>query len=641
MFEYIRTHKNLALGFLLLLVIPSFVFFGIEGYTRFNEGSAAPVATVAGANITRGEWDQTHQRQVERVRRQNPGLDVRQLDTPEMRRETLDGLLRDRVLLQAAQDQQLAPSVARMARLFDADPQFAGLRGPDGRISRDLLASQGMTPEMFDQRLRQDLASQQVLRGVVGTVIAPPPVVAAALDPLLQRRAVQVQRFEPAAYRARVQPTDAEIEAHHKAHASAYQAPEFARIEYVVLDLDTLTRQVSVPEEDLRRYYAENASRYTVAEERRASHILFAADKAMPAEARKKVREQAEQVLAELRKAPGSFAALAKKHSADPGSAERGGDLDFFGRGAMVKPFEDAVFAMKPGEISGLIETEFGFHIITVAAVRGGDKKPFEAVRGEIEAEVRKSLAQRRWAESAEQFTNLVYEQSDSLQPVLDRLRLQKQTATVQRTPAPGASGALASERLLQAVFGNDALRNKRNTDAVEVGPNQLASARVVEYQPARTLPLAEVRERVRDDLIAKRAAALAREEGQARLAALRQAGDKPGEQADALPQSLTVSRPQPQGLPKPVLDAVMGVDASKLPAVLGVDLGEQGYVLARVVQVLPREPLPGGDEMLRRQYAQVWAAAEAEAYTAALRKRYKAEIKPEAAAAAASAPLR
>lgn len=478
---------------------------------------------------------------------------------------------------------------------------------------------------------------QQVLRGVSGSALPTPAVADLALDALLQRRQLALARFDAKSYAAKIQPGDAQIEAYYKAHESEFSAPEQASIEYVVLDLETIKKGIAVPDDEARKYYAENASRYTVAEERRASHILINAPQGAPAAERQQARERAEALLAEVRSNPASFAAVARKNSQDPGSAERGGDLDFFGRGAMVKPFEDAVFAMKRGEISNVIESDFGFHIITLTDLRGGEKKPFEAVRAEIEAEVRKSLAQRRWAEAAEQFTNTVYEQADSLEPVVESLKLEKRTATVQRTPTPGATGALASPKLLQAVFATDSLRNKRNTDAVEVGPNQLASARVVTHTPARTLPLAEVHSAVRARLVQEQSAALARKEGEARLASLRAA---PGE---ALPITLTVSRPQPQGLPPQVLDAALGADASRLPAVAGVDLGAQGYVVLRVTQVLPRDPSPGGDEALRLQYAQAWAAAEADAYLGALRKRFKADVAVPAAAAgeAASAPGR
>ncbi len=635
MFDFVRSHTRLFQGILVLLIFPSFVFFGVQGYSSFTDGANTKVAEVDGRSITQVEWDAAHQRNIERFRQQMPTADVKLLDRPAVRLETLDSIVRERVLLAASEHMHMGVSDERLQRVFSTDPQFAALRNPDGSVNRDLLVAQGMSSEMFAQSLRQDLAMRQVLQGIGTSAVAPKAVVDPSLDALLQRRRVQLQRFDAQAYRSKVNPSDAEIEAFYKANEALFKAPEQARIEYVVLDLQALQKGVTVNEDELQRYYAENASRYTAAEERRASHILIKADKDMAAADRQKAKAKADALLEQVRKSPGQFAELAKKNSDDPGSAERGGDLDFFSRGAMVKPFDDAVFAMKPGEISNVVESEFGYHIIQLTGQRGGEKKSFDAVRAEIEAEVKKQLAQKRYAEAAEQFTNTVYEQSESLQPALDKLKLEKRSATVQRTPEPGVTGPLASAKLLEAVFGNDAVRNKRNTDAVEVGPNQLASARIVEYLPARTLPLADVKEQVRERLVVQQASALAKKEGQAMLAQVQKAGDT------ALPETLVIGRAGAQGMPRSLIDAVLAVDASKLPAPLGVDLGEQGYVVVKVTQVLPRDPALGTEQTMQSQYAQAIASAEMQAYYAALKSRYKAEIKPRVAEAAASAAVR
>ncbi len=647
MFDFVRNHTRLALGFMLLLIIPSFVFFGVEGYSKFNDGTSMTVAKVDGQNISRGEWDNVHQRSLDRARQQMPGVDVRQFDTPEARRDTLDSLVRERTLLVAAQALHLAPSDARLQRLFATDPQFAQMRNPDGSVNRDILAMQSMSSDNFAQRLRQEFASQQVLAGVLRSAVAPVSIVNAAVDPLLQRRELQFQRFDPAAYREKIQPSDTEIEAFYKTQSADFKAPEQANIEYVLLDLDALSKANPPTDEELRKFYADNSARFTATEERRASHILINADKALPAAEKEKAKARAELLLAEARKNPAQFAELARKNSQDGGSATQGGDLGFFGRGSMVKPFEDRAFAMKQGEISDLVETDYGYHIITLTGSKGGQKRPFDEVRAEIDSEVRRTNALKRWPELAEQFTNTVYEQSDSLQPVITKLKLEKKTATVNRTAAPGApgqTGALASPKLLDAVFGNEAIANKRNTDAVEVAPNQLVSARVLQHTPARVLPLADVKDRVRERLVVQQANTAANKDGQARLAALQKA-PIPGE---PLPNAVTVSRAQTQGLPKEVMDAALRADPAKLPLLTGVSLPGGGYVVMRVRSVLPRDPVPGGDEATRSQYTQAWAAAETEAYLGALKRRYKAEIKPEAqsaavlaAAAAASAARR
>lgn len=629
MFEFIRTHSRLMLGLIVLLIIPSFVFFGVQGYTSMTGGGNVGVAKVDGRAITQAEWDLAHQRAIERARQQMPDLDVKLLDNPMVRRQTLDNLVRERVLLNAAADQHLFPTDERLHRLFVNDPQFASVRNPDGSVNRDLLAAQGLSSELFAQQLRTEFGMQQVIGGIGRSVLAPAKVAAVSLDALLQRREVQVERFDAAAYRAKVAPTDADVETYYKAHESEFRAPEQATIEYVVLDLETLAKDVAVPAADLQRYYEENASRYTKAEERRARHILVQSEPDAPAAERDKARARVEALLAQARAKPAGFAELAKKNSDDTGSAAQGGDLGFFGRGAMVKPFEDAVFAMKPGEISNLIETDFGYHIIQLTEVRGGEKQPFDSVRGEIEAEVRRSLAQRRYVEAAEQFSNMVYEQPDSLQPVLERFKLEKRSATVQRRPLPGASGVLASPQLLEAVFKDDAVRNKRNTDAVETGPNQLVSARVLTHQPERTLPLADVQAQVRERVVDAQAAALARQDGESRLAAVRaDAGAK-------LPQAATVSRAQLQNLPRAVVEAALRADPDALPAALGVDLGPEGYAVLRVLGVLPADTAAaGGEAALRAQYAQAWSNAESQAYYETLKQRHKVKITVPAAAA-------
>jgi peptidyl-prolyl cis-trans isomerase D len=632
MFDFVRSHQKVLQFVLVLLIFPSFVFFGVQGYSRFSEESAVPVAKVDGRPITRGEWDQAHQRSIERMRQQMPGVDAKMLDAPEMKQQTLESIVRERVLTVAATRDQLLPTDDRLARLFRTDPQFAGLRNADGSVNRDLLTAQGLTSEGFAQQLRMDLAIRQVLAGATAGAVVPKAAASVALDALLQRREIDWIRFDPKTYQAKVQPSPEDLQAFFKAQEARFRLPEEAQIEYVVLDLPSISKTVSIPQEDLRRYYDENQSRYTKAEERRASHILIKAEKGAPASERQKARQTAEGLLTEVRKAPARFADTARKQSQDPGSAAQGGDLDFFGRGAMVKPFEDAVFAMKTGEISNVIESDFGYHIIQMTGTRGGEKQPFEAVKAEIEAEIRKQAAQRKFAEAAEQFTNTVYEQADSLQPVVDKLKLDKRTATVRRQPAPQATGVLASPKLLDAVFGAEALKNKRNTEAVDLGGSQLVSARVLVHTPARLPAFDDVKDAVRAAVVEEQAAALARKEGQERLAALKQ------NPAQALPQTAVLSRNQSQGVPRSLMEAVLLAPQDKLPAPIGVDLGTSGYVVARVLKVLPREQAAATDALLVPQLAQAWGAAESDAYLATLKRRFKAEIEPAARKADAPA---
>lgn len=637
MFDFVRQHNRLFQFILLLLILPSFAFVGMQGYTSMMGGANAGVASVDGRKITQAEWDLAQREQADRIRSQSPNVDPKLLDTPEIKRQALEGLVTERTLKAAADHQHFTPSAEAVAARFWNDPQFAFLRNPDGTVNKGLLAAQGMTPSIFLERLRQDYAMRQVSAPVEGSVAVGTANAKLAFDALLQQREVQLQRFDVKEFAAKINPSDADIEAFYKdpANAAKFQLPESAQIQYVVLDVEALKKDVKFSEEDLQTYYKENASRYGVPEERRASHILIKVDRNAPAAERAKAKAKAEEILAQVRKNPADFAALAKKNSQDEGSAANGGDLDFFGRGAMVKEFDAAVYAMKPGEISNLVETDFGYHIIQLTGVRGGEKKPFEAVRAEVENEVRKQLAQRRYSEAAEQFGNLVYEQSDSLQPVADKLKLQIQTATVQRQPQAGATGPLASPKLLDAVFGADALRNKRNTEAVETGPSQLVSARVTQYSPSRVPPLADVKDKVRERLVNKLAAEQAKKAGEARLAALK------ANPADAagLEAPVTVSRAKPQSLSRAQLEAVLAADATKLPTAVGVAADDGGYVVVRINQLQARDAAVIDDKRAAQQYATAWARAEGQAYLAALKSQYKAVIKVAAPASAASAP--
>lgn len=628
MLEFFRTHGKPLQFLLLLVIIVAFVFVGVEGYIRMADSANLTVAKVGGFEIKQSELDQAHRQAVERMRQQMPGVDVKLFDTPEAKQRVLDDMVRERVLLTAAAKQHLEVTDGQIIRTLQQMPELASVRDAAGNIDKAaykaFLSARGMSDRAFEADLQQGLLRQQVMQGVAGSQLPGTTAMSTALDSLLERREVQVQRFDAKEYLAKVNPSDADIEAYYKSNTSQFRTTEEARIEYVVLDLDAIKKQITLSEDDLREYYKQNAIRYAGAEERRAAHILINVKPGAAADEKAKAKAKAEALLAEARKNPAGFGELAKRNSQDEGSARNGGELDYFRRGAMTKPFDDTAFAMKPGEISDVVESEYGFHIIKLLDVRGNT---FESVRPQIVEEVSKPKAQEAYAAAAEQFSNLVYEQSDSLQPVVDKLKLSKVEATVQRQPAPGAVGPLGQPKLLDAIFSTDVVKNKRNTEAVETGPNQLVSARIVEHRPERVLPLAEVRERVVAEVRAKQAAAAAKKDGEARVAALK------ANAAEMLGTPLVLSRTKPEGQPRQVVDAALRADLSKGAAAVGVDLGDEGFVVLKVVKKVDREANDPDTERAKPYVAQALAAAEQMAYYDALKRRYKTEVKPLAAA--------
>ena len=642
MFDFFRKHNwllKIVLGFVVLAFVGGGVY---QGYGSFMGDDNSTVAKVDGRKVTRNEWENAQRAQIDRVRQQMPNVDAKLFDTPEMKRQSLDAVVRERVMLAAADKLHLTTTDERLQRLFASDPQFAFLRNPDGSVNKDALSAQGMSSEMFAQRLRQDFSLRQVAQGITGTVFAPLSATNAALDAMFQQREVQVQQFATKDSAANVTPTDADIEKYYKdaANAAQFMAPEVESIEYVVLDLESLKKGIVISDKELRDSYAANEKRYTSPEERRASHILVKVDAGASAADRAKAKAKADGLLAQVKQTPASFAEVARKNSDDPGSAEKGGDLDFFGRdGLAAKPLEDAAFKLATDAISDLVESDFGYHIVKLTGLRGGEKKPFEAVMAELEAETKTQLAQKKFSEVAVEFTNMVYEQPDSLKSVVDKFKLELRTAqNVKRTPAPGAAGPVANAKFLEALFGNDAIRNKRNTEAIETAASTLVSGRVVKYEAAHQLPLAEMKAKVRERLVVVQAAALARKLGEARLAELRAAP------ASAMVEAaVTLSRAQPGDLPAKLVDAVLKAPTTTLPAAIGVDLGDAGYAVAKIGKVLGRDPVTADASRAQSQYAQAWGDAESQAYYNALKTRFKVELRPGAlpAGEAASAASR
>jgi len=636
MFDFVRKHTRLLQFLLLIVILPSFVLVGVEGYSRFMDGSNATVATVDGRKITQSDWDQAQKTQVERMRQEAPTMDPKVFDSPEVRKDVLENLLRERVLNAVVADEHRTISNDQLLEMIRTDPQLAPLR--DVEMAKRIAAQQGLTVDGLLQNVRQSLQVNGVLGPIAQSALPVQSSAGLAFDALLQQRELQFQAFAAKEYAATLTPSDADLEAFYKdpKTAAKFQLPESADIEYVVLDAASLQAGVTVPQDDVKKFYDENKTRFTTDEERRASHILIKAGADMSAADKAKAKAKADELLAEARKNPAGFGELAKKNSEDPGSAANGGDLDFFGKGAMVKPFENAVYALKKGEISNVVQSDFGYHIIMLTDVRGGVLRPFDEVKAGIEADLRRQLGQKRYTEQADSFSDMVYSDAKSLQPAADKFKLTVQKATVQRKPAPDATGVLASPKLLEAVFAPDSLKEKNNTAAVEAGGNQLVSARVVAYKPARVPPLAEVKPALTAAWVQEHAAQAAKKAGEARLAELQKGGDAKG-----LGEPVVVSRAKQGVLPQKAMDQVLRADASKLPAYVGVDAGNGDYLVVKIGKILPRDPALIDAKRASEQYARAWSAVEMAGYYNALKAEYKATIKPAAlkATAAASAP--
>jgi len=626
MFDFVRTHQRLMQFILLLLIFPSFVFVGLQSYTNSQQGDDA-VAKVAGQSISKAEFDEAQRRQTEQLRQMLGGqFDPKMFDTPQQRKNLLDSLIAQKALAaEAARSNLLASDQAVQQAILGME----GLTTPDGKFDNDryksLLAMQGMTPVTFEASVRRDLAVQQVNAAIQNSAFAPKSVAARISDISQQEREVQQLLFKSADFVPQVKVTDAQLQAYYDKNASQFAIPEHAAIEYVVLNAAAIESQIQVSEDDVKAYYEQNKKRYAVDEQRSASHILIAVKKNASAADKDAARAKADKLLAQLRQTPGDFAKLAKANSDDPGSGEKGGDLGFFGPGMMVKPFEEAAYKLKDGEISGLVESDFGFHIIRLTGIKPGSLKSLEEVKSEITADIRKQQFAKKYSELAEVFTDTV-EQADTLKPVADKLKLKIETAanlTRLPNPALGPNAPFNSQKFLTALFTNDVLKNKHNTVAVEVAPNTLVAGRVVEHKPASQRPLAEVKDGIRARVVQEEAAKLARLAGEAKLLALKAKDDAAGFGA-----AKVVSRAKREGIDGAALDAVMKADSSKLPAFAGAELPQQGYGVYRIVKVSQ----PAVTDAARRQaeeqqIAGIMAQQETAAYVETLKQKAKVKL--------------
>ena len=621
MFDFVRSHNRVLQVVLGIVIIPTFGIVGLSSYLQSNEDAVA-VASVDGREITRAEWQQQRRVDVDTIRTRNPKVDLKLLDTPEFQRQSLDALVRERVMRAAVVHEALTPSEERILNEYKNDPQYADLRAMTKEQRDGWLAARGLSGNGLLQNIGEQMTRVQAVRGVVDSAFVPVSSQKAAFDAFFDTRDIQWQRFDAKDYAAAVQPTDAEVEAYYKAHAAAFFAPEQAKIEYLVLDASALQAQVKIQPTLVQGTYDSTKSQYTTPEERRASHILInVAPNATPADV-DKAKAQAESVLAEVRKNPAAFADVAKAKSQDSGSAAQGGDLDFMTKGAIPGAFSDALFAMKDGDISNVVRSDAGFHIIKLTGVRGGTVKSFDDVKAQIEDKLKAQEAQKLFASEAEKFTNSVFEQPDSLDPTAKAYQLAKQTATVQRQPDAGAAGPLASPKLLAAIFATDSVKNKHNTEAVETAQGQLVAAHVLEYTPQHTRALAEVRDLVVAALRSDLAAAAAKKDGEARVAAAQK------DAALALPLTATVSRFQPsRDVPREVAEAAQKANLAKGPVALGVALPGGGYAAVRVLKSTPHAPTPPEAEQAKNAVLNAFQDAEAQAVYESLKTRYKVKF--------------
>lgn len=621
MFDFVHERKRLVQIVLLLIILP-FAFWGVDSYRKAAAGSS--VASVNGEKITEQEFANALHQQEQRMRAMSgPSFDASIFDKPEIRFSILNTLVTQHLLDSEARRLGLAATGDQVRSVISGIAAFQ----KDGKFDRQLyekaLAAQNMSPSYFEEKVRQELNTRQLTDTYLGNGFASATVMDKLIHLNEQQRVISTADLDIKRYLGRVHVAPEAIDEYYKNNQNEFKTPEKVKVEYLMLSPDVLSSQIQVSDSELKDYFSEHQSEFASPEQRQAAHILISVSPQAADAEKQAAKAKAEEVLQQVQKAPGSFAALAKKFSQDPGSAANGGDLGYFGRGAMVKPFEDAVFALKLGEISGLVQSDFGYHIIKLTGVHPGKAQSFSDVKGEIAQRLKAQKASDRFADLADKFSNTVYEQSDSLKPAAELIKQQiQQGGWLIKGSQPSG---VWTDKLMQALFSDETVKNKRNTAAIEVSPNVLISARVVEYQAASVKALAEVKEAIQNKLMRQQALAELAKDGAAMLGSLKQS-----EKVNISWQAAkTITRSQHPGLDAGVAQAVFRESVTKLPAYVGVESGANGYVLVRVDAVKDIVEVDDGKrQQYTQQVAQITGEEILQAYLAEARKHADISIK-------------
>jgi peptidyl-prolyl cis-trans isomerase D len=392
--------------------------------------------------------------------------------------------------------------------------------------------------------------------------------------------------LSPAAYLKQVKLDDGAIRKYYEAHSNDFRVPEKVSVQYLTLSADQLAATVVVSPEELKKAYDDpaNQSRWNGKETRRARHILLTVPSGATPAQRQAILARAQGLLAQIKAHPDQFATLAKDNSQDPGSAQQGGIWGFFARGVMTPPFENAVFSLHKGEISGPIETDFGYHLIQLEDVREATHRSLEEVTPLLTAELRKQKAAQKFAELADSFNTLVYEQSGSLQPAADKFHLPLKTEN--GIEKEQKTGFWANPKLQEALFSSPVLKDHRNTPAIEVAPGLLVAARITADQPSALQPLEQVSSRIEQKLTQEEASHLAHQAGEALLKDL-QSGKNPSLNWSGERQ-LTRQQAFAGGLPAALVTPAFRLDEHHLPGYGAAPTADGGFALVRVTEVLP-----------------------------------------------------
>lgn len=653
-----KTSGWIATVILALLIVP-FAFFGMEQYLfQRNDTFAAkieappkwwqsapsfwPVTMLwqreeIGVDEFRTAFEQARQQQ---RTAQGEKFDAREFENADNKRKILDGLIDQRVMGMFADRAGVGVGDAQVREVIQGIPAFQ----VDGKFDPQRyqlgLASQGpaRSPREFEQLVREGLQQSLVPTQIAQSAFVTPSELDRLLKLLGERRDVAFAILPPPAPDT-APISAAEIQRWYATRSAEYRAPETVTLEYVEIDGSTLPATAAPEEAALRLRYQQEQARFSAPEQRLASHILIRVEQGAAAAVEQAAKQKAAQLAAQAKQPGADFAALARAGSDDTGSKAGGGDLGWIEKGVMAKPFEDALFAMQPGEIRGPVKTEFGWHVLQLREIKTGQQVPFEQAREQLAREAAETERERAYNELTGKLVDQVLKNPTTLAPAARTVGLPVRTiGPISRNAARSPDGGIAANpAVLRAAFSETLIQDGTVSDLIEIAPNRSVLIRVAQHTQARTLPLAQVSQRVIAAIRGDRAARAAATTADALVAELR-AGKGLAELAAARGLVYSDVPAVPRGAPVP--DAAAGEAMFAVPAPMAgkVSAGKVAladgrtvvFAVGRVIAGDPTQATPPQREQLKEQLAQLRGNDDTQSLRSALRKRLKITVVEE-----------
>ncbi|MEY2865446.1 MAG: SurA N-terminal domain-containing protein [Candidatus Methylopumilus sp.] len=620
MLEKFRSYaQTKAAQIILALILVPFALFGIDSYLN-QAGNNLSIAKVNGYKIALPEYNRAIENVRNRIMSEGKKVDPAMFDSFEFKESVIDGLITKQLLNNDIKKSKFKITDQQLSQYIIGMPEFQ----KDGKFSQEIydkvLQNNQLTPKKFEESIRNDLLIQQVRDGLQKLTFIPPSNLEETLKATSQQREISIAEFKTKEYMAKANIAEKDMQAFYDQNKSKFLAPEQVKAEFVVFSLANILPTINVTEDEIKSFYKTNADKYQNQQQREASHILIAASKNAPPAEKAKAKAKAEDILNQIRKSPKQFEELATKYSQDPESAKKGGDLGAFGRGMMVKPFDDAVFSMKVNEISNIVESDFGYHIIKLTKIIG-EGGGFDSMRPQIKAELIYQKGQEKFAALAEEFSNKVYEQSSSLDAVSKKFNLPIQkTDWISRNDS---DKFFKNETLMSALYSKESIKDRRNTEAIEVTPNNLISARVVDYKAQTTKPFADVKKNIEDYLKFESAKKTVAKEGETVLKSLADTSRK----IDWQP-SVLVDRKNTKDFSDAVINHAYKMPTDKLPSYSGFMDGNNGYIIVKVNKVaFPNDSNEENKKAFASDYTEALSAEYLSAYLKGLKAKASVSV--------------